>query len=251
MATLSVIVITKNEEKNISECLESVRWADEIIVVDAESSDSTVEKARMFTQKVFLHAWIGFGEAKNFGLSKCSGEWVLWLDADERVTEELRAEICSAIAGADPGTAAFSMPRHANFLGRWIDHCGWYPGRVVRLFRISAATFSNHIIHEKLDVRGKILHLRSDLLHYTDPNLEHYYEKFNRYTSLASDELKMQKKTFGILKLIFDPLWVFLKMYVFRMGFLDGIPGLILSALSANYVFTKYAKLWELSRKGG
>ena len=251
MTALSVIVITKNEEKNISECLESVRWADEIIVVDAESSDTTVKKALEHTQKVFLHPWIGYGEAKNFGLSKCSGEWVLWLDADERVTEKLHAEIIGAIAAADPGTAAFSMPRHANFLGSWIDHCGWYPGRVVRLFRKSEGTFSKHIVHEKLNVHGKVLNLRSDLLHYTDTDLEHYYEKFNRYTSLASDELMVQGKTFGLLKLIVNPLWIFLKMYLVRLGFLDGIPGLILSALSANYVFTKYAKLWELSRKGG
>lgn len=251
MTLLSVIVITKNEENNIGECLESVCWADEIIVVDAESSDTTVERAREYTDKVFSHPWVGYGEAKNFGLSKCSGEWALWLDADERVTEELHAELSAAIAGADSGTAAFSMPRRANFLGTWIDHCGWYPGRVVRLFRKSAGTFSEHKVHERLDVRGKILNLRSDLLHYTDPDLEHYYEKFNRYTSLASDDLIAQKKTFVLLKLICNPLWIFLKMYVFRLGFLDGIPGLILSVLSANYVFTKYAKLWELSRKGG
>ena len=154
MAGLSVIVITKNEEKNIGECLKSVRWADEIIVVDAESSDATVEKARKYTQNVFSHSWIGFGEAKNFALSKCSGEWVLWLDADERVTEKLHSELIDAIAGAGPGTAAFSMPRHANFLGSWIDHCGWYPGRVVRLFRKSAGSFSGHRSTKNLKCAG-------------------------------------------------------------------------------------------------
>jgi glycosyltransferase involved in cell wall biosynthesis len=247
---LSVIVITKNEERNIGECLESVRWADEIVVIDAESTDATVAEARKYTQKIFVQPWKGFGEAKNFALLKCSGDWILWLDADERVTEELRKEIFAAIGSARPATAAFSMPRRANFLGRWIDHCGWYPGRVVRLFRKSAGSFSEQKVHETLEVNGNIRMLRSDLLHYTDPNLEHYYEKFNRYTSLASDELFSNKKSFSLLKLIVNPIWLFLKMYIVRLGFLDGIPGLILSVLSANYVFTKYAKLWELSRKG-
>ena len=247
MSTLSVIIITKNEERNIRACLESVQWTDEIIVVDGGSIDRTVDITKEFTQKIFNRPWDGYGAAKNYGLAQCTSEWVLWLDADERVTPELQKETLDRLSSVDQKIVALSMPRRANFLGKWINHCGWYPGRITRVFRRSAGRFTEERVHERLDVHGETISLHSDLLHYTDPDLRHYFDKFNKYTSLAAEELVVRKKRFMLGQLIVHPIWVFIRMYIVRLGFLDGIPGLILCVLSANYVFTKYAKLWEYS----
>lgn len=248
MSSLSVLVITKNEEHNIVECLESVRWADEIVVVDGGSTDKTVLLAGKVTPKVFERKWDGYGAAKNFGLEQCTSEWVLWLDADERVTQELASEIRQTIQ-SNPFNNGFEVPRRANFLGSWINHCGWYPGFVARLFRRGKGRFTEQKVHERLEIEGRTGRLTSDLLHYTDPTLAHYFEKFNRYTSLAAEELYERGERFSIIQLLVRPPWVFLKMYVVRAGFLDGLAGFVLCALSSLYVFTKYAKLWELSIK--
>ena len=210
-----------------------------------EVQDRTVDIAKEFTQKIFNRPWDGYGAAKNFGLTQCTSEWILWVDADERVTAELQKEILQKITSIDKSVTAMSMPRRANFLGKWIYHCGWYPGRITRVFRRSAGRFTEEKVHERLEVEGKTISLHSDLLHYTDPDLKHYFEKFNKYTSLAAEELKERKKGFTLIKMVVNPLWVFIRMYVLRLGFLDGIPGLILCVVSANYVFTKYAKHWE------
>ncbi len=245
MSSLSVIVITKNEEHNIQDCLASVKWANEIVVVDGGSSDRTVEIAQQITKEVHARPWEGYGAAKNFALSQCSGDWVLWLDADERVTPELKREIQEVMHSANSTCEGYSMPRKAYFLGRWIKHCGWYPGLVVRLFKRGEGKFTEHKVHERLEVKGKIGVLHSDLLHYTDPNLFHYLNKFNRYTSLAAEELAEGEQSFSLIHLLARPPWTFFKMYILRAGFLDGIQGFILCVLSALYVFTKYAKLWE------
>ncbi len=250
MSSLSVIVITKNEEGNIRECLESVRWASEVVVVDGGSVDSTVEIATSMGAKVHIRPWEGYGAAKNFALSQCTGAWVLWLDADERVTDSLAGEMQSIVGKGVGDFAGYEVARRAYFLNRWIKHCGWYPGYVLRLFKRETGRFTEDRVHERLEVRGIVGHLQSDLLHYTDPNLHHYFEKFNRYTSLGAEEMVDKGKNFGIADLIFRPIWVFIRMYMIRRGFLDGIQGFILCVLSAAYVFTKYAKLWELSLYG-
>ena len=247
MNSLSVIVITLNEEKNIADCLKSVSWASEIVLVDGGSTDKTLEIARGFTEKTFVKPWEGYGASKNFGLEHCTGDWVLWLDADERVTPGLAEELKGILANDTTSPVAFEIPRKAFFLGKWIRHCGWYPGHVLRLFRRKAGHFSENKVHERLEVSGEKGRLRSDLLHYTDPNLWHYFEKFNRYTTLAAEELSGNRARFKISQLIVRPFWVFVRMYILKRGFLDGIHGLVLSVLSAAYVFTKYAKLWELS----
>lgn len=247
MGKLSVIVITKNEEKNLPDCLESVRWADEIVVVDSASTDKTVEIAQRFTSKVYIRPWDGFAAAKNFALQQCTSDWILWLDADERVTDGLADEIQGIVRQGDNHTAAFEFPRKAYFLGRWIKHCGWYPGYVVRLFKRGAGSFREVKVHESLIVDGTTSRLQHDLLHYTDPNLWHYFEKFNRYTTLAAEELAGGGARFSLGQLIVRPTWVFIRMYVIKRGFMDGVEGFILSVLSSCYVFTKYAKLWELT----
>ena len=253
MSKLSVVVITKNEENNVRECLDSVSWADEIVVVDAGSSDRTIDIVKEYTNKVYSRPWDGYGAAKNYGLTQCSGEWVLSIDADERVTPELRVEILENLGIDNQKISAFSMPRRANFLGKWIYHCGWYPGRITRIFRRSKGRFTEEKVHERLEIEGLIIPLKSDLLHYTDPDLKNYFNKFNKYTSLAAEELMDRGKKYSLVKLIVNPMWIFFRMYILKRGFLDGIPGFILCVLSANYVFTKYAKLWEhsIQKEGG
>jgi glycosyltransferase involved in cell wall biosynthesis len=242
---VSVIVITKNEERNIAACLQSVAWADEIIVVDAESTDRTVELAKGFTPQVIVRPWEGYSAAKTFAVSLSTHEWVLWLDADERVTAELAEDIQHAVEENYSGVSAFRFARRAYFLGKWIRHCGWYPGFVTRLFRKSRAQFSDDAVHEQLAVRGAVAALPHDLLHFTDDDLEHYFEKLNRYTSLAADQLLATKRRITAADLLFRPLFLFLKMYFVKAGFLDGTHGFLLCRLSASYVLAKYGKLWQ------
>ncbi|HPM60602.1 MAG TPA: glycosyltransferase family 2 protein [bacterium] len=244
MSTLSVIVITLNEARHIEACLESVAWADEIIIVDAESTDETAAIARRFTDKVYIEKFRGYSGQKNFALAQAGSEWVLWLDADERVTPELAEEIRTTIAGT-PAAAGYEMPRKAFFLGRWIRHCGWYPGHVLRLFRRDCGRFDDREVHETLILNGARGRLRRDLEHYTDESIEHYFWKFNRYTTLAAEELAGRGRRAGMASILFRPLHAFIKMYLLKRGFRDGLPGLILCLLSANYVAAKYAKLAE------
>jgi glycosyltransferase involved in cell wall biosynthesis len=244
MSACSVIVITKNETQNIDACLQSVSFSDDIIVVDAESTDDTVAKAKVFTDKIFVRPWMGFAAAKQFALLQTKHDWVLWLDADERVMPDLAAEIQQTVL---TGTthAAFTVARRAYFLGRWIRHSGWYPGRVARLFNKQQARFNDAAVHEGLEISGTIGELRYDLLHFTDPNIYHYFAKFNRYTTLATEGLEKRGKYFKLTDIIIRPWWQFMRMYVFRLGFLDGVQGFLLAVFSSAYVFTKYAKLWE------
>jgi glycosyltransferase involved in cell wall biosynthesis len=242
---LSVIVITHDEERNIRECLESVAWANEIIVVDSQSADKTVEYAKAYTDKVFVTEWLGYSGAKSFALSKTTNRWVFWLDADERIPGDLAQEIQSIVSAGSGQFSGYEVARRAFFLGKWIKHCGWYPGYVVRLFKKEGAGFSDSHVHEKLLVNGSIGRLQHDLLHYTDDNLFHYFSKFNQYTSLAAEDLTGKGRAFSLYDLLIRPPFFFLKMYILRLGILDGMQGFILCVLSATYVFTKYAKLWE------
>ena len=248
MPGLSVILITHNEEANIEACLRSVQWADEIVIVDSYSQDKTVSICRRFTEKCDQIRWMGFGQMKNAALDRATEEWVLSIDADERVTPELAREIRQAIEEAG-NKVGFCVPRRAWFLGKWIRHCGWYPGHVLRLFRRDAGRFQEKRVHEGVLVQGSTGVLKHDLLHYTDRDLAHYFDKFHRYTTLAAQDLYQVGRRARPGDLILRPMAIFLKMYFIRAGFLDGLQGLILSGLSAGYVFTKYAKLWELEFK--
>lgn len=242
---LSIIVITKNEESNIGDCLESVRWANEIIVVDSNSSDNTIGFAKKYTTKVFTKEWKGYSEAKNFAIERATNKWILSLDADERVTPELSEEINSILKNPGSKYIAYEVGRRAYFLGKWIRHCGWYPGYVVRLFIRQEGKYNESRVHEKLAVKGNIGRLKNDLIHLTDKNLNHYFSKYNNYTSLAAQDLFENNRKFRNTDIVLKPVFTFLKMYFIRLGFLDGIHGFVLCFLSASYVFTKYAKLWE------
>jgi glycosyltransferase involved in cell wall biosynthesis len=245
MPKISAIVITLDEEGNLPSCLETLRWIDEIVVLDSGSRDKTREIARRFTPQVYETEWKGFGETKNLALAKATGEWILWVDADERVTPELSQEIRKRLEADGGRFAGYEVPRLAFFLGHPIRHSGWYPGYVLRLFKKGAGRFTTQPVHEGVTLHGKIGRLRGDLLHDTDPTLEHYIEKMNRYTTLAADELYGRGKRAGLFDLVARPKGMFLKMYLLHAGFLDGIPGFLAAILSAYHVFTKYAKLWE------
>jgi glycosyltransferase involved in cell wall biosynthesis len=247
MKSISVIVLAFNEEHNIRECLSSVRWATEVLVVDSQSTDNTTAIARECGATVLTLPWEGYGPTKNKALERAAGEWILWLDADERVTPQLAAEIQDLLRSGESTHAAFTVARRAYFLGRWIKHAGWYPGRVLRLFKRELGRFTEPRVHEGVHVRGSVGYLRHDLIHLTDPSLHHYFVKFNRYTTLAAEDLFNRGKLFHVSDLLVHPLFTFFRMYILKQGFRDGLEGLILCTVSACYVFVKYAKLRELS----
>jgi glycosyltransferase involved in cell wall biosynthesis len=251
MPEISAIIITFNEEKNISRCLSSLDWADEIVVVDSGSTDDTKKIASEFTPKVLDIKWEGFGKAKDSATDKASHQWILSVDADEVITEDLKEEIQRAIR-SEEALNGYYIPRKSSFLGRWIKHGGWYPDYVLRLFEKEKAKFSHSLVHEKVEAKGKIGYLKNPIIHDTDPDFEHYLEKLNRYTSLAAEELFRNGRRARLLDLIFRPSAVFLKMYFAKKGFLDGLSGFILAISSAFHVFSKYVKLWHLgSVRGG
>lgn len=251
MRNLSSITIARNERKNIAKCLSSIRKCmDEVIViVDSSTEDNTAEIVRTFPEaKCVVREWDGYAETKEYALSLCTNDWVIWVDADEIITPELCHELL-AFKESEPQHDAYSVPRKAFFLGKWIKHSGWYPGRVTRLFNKQKCKFSKNAVHEYLLVDGTTGELKSDLEHYTDPDIFHYLEKFNKYTSLAALELDRQKRDVGLSDLLLRPMAIFIKMYILKRGFLDGIQGFMLAVFSSAYVFTKYSKFWELKRK--
>jgi len=247
---ISSITLAKNEETNIEKCIESLHeCVDEIIVlVDEESQDKTLDAVKSYPNvKCEVLKWMGYAKTKQYGVSLCSNDWIFWIDADEVVTNGLSKELIG-FKTTSPRFSAYSIPRKAFFLGRWIKHSGWYPGRVTRLFNRHRVRFSENDVHEHLVVEGEIGKLNSDLEHFTDPNIYHYFQKFNRYTTLAAEEMVKKGRSFSIIDLL-RPVGIFIKMYFLKLGFLDGIQGFILAVFSSAYVFTKYCKFWELKNK--
>jgi glycosyltransferase involved in cell wall biosynthesis len=218
---------------------------DEIVVVDSGSTDDTKKIASEFTQRIFDIKFEGFGKAKNFAKDKASHQWMLSVDADEVVTQDLKEEILN-ITRSEDSRDGYYIPRKSNFLGKWIKHGGWYPDYVLRLFKKDKGKFNDSKVHEKANVNGKIGRLKNPLLHYTDPNFDHYLEKLNRYTSLGAEQLFKEGKKGQIWDLIFRPFSTFFKMYFMKRGFLNGSVGFVLAGSSAFYVFSKYVKLWHL-----
>jgi glycosyltransferase involved in cell wall biosynthesis len=244
MTRLSVTIVAWNEEERLRACLESVTWADEIIVVDAESTDKTVALAREFTDRVWVRPWPGFAAQKNFALEQATGDWVLSLDADERVTPELRARVARVLA-ADGPADGYSVPRRNMFWGAWVRHGGLYPDYQLRLFRRRAGRFLADAVHESVRVEGKVETLGEALLHHSYRSLEDFVQRSNRYSTLAAGEWIRRGKRAGLADLIFRPLGRFLSMYIIRRGFLDGWRGFVLAVLYADYVFLRTAKAWE------
>ena len=248
MSRLSVTIVAWNEEERLRACLESVAWADEIIVVDAESGDKTVQIAHEFTDKVSVRPWPGFAAQKNFGLEQATGDWVLSLDADERVTPELRQRIARVLAedgAGTPGADGYSIPRRNMFWGAWVRHGGLYPDYQLRLFRRRAGRFVDDVVHESVRVQGRVETLAEALRDHSYRSLEDFVQRSNRYSTLAAGAWLERGKHVGLADLIFRPLGRFLSMYIIRLGFLDGWRGFVLAVLYADYVFLRMAKAWE------
>lgn len=250
MINLSAIIIARDEEKNIASCLVSLQDVidDVVVIVDSRTIDRTYEVAKEFSftncEKV---EWQGFSKSKIYAVSKTKYDWVLWIDADEELTEELKNELKN-FKEKLPTYDCYDVARRAYFLGKWIKHSGWYPNRIKRLFNKTKVSFDDKQVHEGLITNGEIGHLKNDLNHYTDPNIKHYLEKLNNYTSLAANELHLKNKKANITDIIIRPLFIFIKMYFIKFGFLDGFHGFMLASFSSFYVFSKYVKLWELNK---
>ncbi|MDP4115575.1 MAG: glycosyltransferase family 2 protein [Bacteroidota bacterium] len=247
---ISSIIIAKNEELNIARCIESqLECVDEIVVlVGNESTDRTLEIVNSYEKvKCETVEWMGYAKTKQYAVTLTTNNWVLWIDADECLSKNLIEEI-KKFKDKTPDNEVYSFPRKAEFLGRWILHGGWYPGRVERLFDKTRVRFSESDVHEYLSYTGRQGYFTNDIEHYTDPNIKHYLKKLNNYTSLAANELLSKKKVFKLSDIIIRPLWLFVKMYFIKAGFLDGLQGFILASFSSFYVFTKYCKLWELKK---
>lgn len=252
MQPLTATIITFNEEANIRACLESVAWVPEIVVIDSGSTDRTVDIAREFTDRVTVTDWPGHVEQKNRAVDLAPTDWVLSLDADERCTPELRAEVERVLADP-PSAAGFSVRRRTWYLGRWILHGGWYPDRKVRLFDRRRARWGGTNPHDHVKVEGREVELDADLLHYTYRDMRHHLEVIDFFTDIASREKERKGKRFPRVGMVFRPPFKFFKMYVLQRGYRDGFPGFVIAVLGALYVFLKDAKLWErgqLRRRG-
>lgn len=248
MSKLSVYVIAYNDEPNMKACLDSVAgWGDELIVVDSHSTDRTAVISREYTDKVYQVDFKGFGDLRNQAVALTTHEWVFSLDSDERMTPELKSEI-QLLLDRGPGKDAYFVPRKNYFLGRWIKHCGWYPDyRQPQLFRKSRFRYREELVHESFDCDGPVGFLKNPALQYPFRDIDHYVAKQDRYSDLMARRMVEQGRKFSFHQMITHPLGSFFKMYLLRGGFLDGMPGLILSGLYAYYTFMKYAKFWESS----
>jgi glycosyltransferase involved in cell wall biosynthesis len=251
--TLSIVIITHNEEANLPRTLESVKplVADgkgEIIVVDSGSTDRTVEIAKTYGAKVFSEDWKGYAAQKNSAIDKAMGDWILSLDADEELSGELGRELAHILSWTEAGRQGFYVPRQNFFLGRWIKNGGFWPDPKLRLFRRGAAKFEERLVHEDVKVQGPTANLRGALLHHSYPTLSDYIDHMNRYSSLGAEMTVDRKRRFSLINIVLRPLATFAYNYFFRLGFLDGREGLLLHLYHAVYVSWKYAKAWELAR---
>jgi (heptosyl)LPS beta-1,4-glucosyltransferase len=246
---VSVTVITKNEAADIGDALASASWADELIVVDSESTDDTVAIARRYTDRIVVREWPGYPQQKNFAASLASHDWILSLDADERVTPALAAEIRRTLR-QEPADKGFHIPRVTRHLGRWIRTTDWYPDPQLRLYDRRSARWTGRFVHESLTVDGRVGRLREELQHFAYRDIAEHMETIERYTTYAARQLHEEGRRAGWLQLAGHPPLAFLRNYVLKRGVADGVPGLIISVMNAYYVFLKFAKLWEVQGSG-
>jgi glycosyltransferase involved in cell wall biosynthesis len=248
---LSVTIITKNEAADVGDALASVAWADEVLVVDSESTDETAAIARQRDARVVVRAWPGYVDQKNHAASLASHDWILSLDADERVTPALADEIKALLARAPEATghAAFRIPRVTWHLGRWIRSTDWYPDYQLRLYDRRAAKWTGKYVHEAVSVAGTVGQLRGELQHFAYRDIADHLETIDRYTTYAARQMQETGRRTGLLQLAGHPPLAFMRNYIAHGGIRDGVPGFIISAMNAYYVFLKFAKLWELQTR--
>ena len=244
--TIAAVVITKDEEHNITECLESLRWVDELIVVDAESRDRTVELAKQVTSRVCVRPWPGYGPQKNFGIDQAGADWILVVDADERVPDALRLEIQAVLAGRPPADiGGYEIPRRNFFYGKWIQGGGLYPDYQLRLFRKTAGRYDDVRLHENLALTGRRERLREPFLHYSMPTVNHHIRKMMRYTTLGADEKLKRVRQISGWTIATHHIGTILKTLFTRGGYRDGVHGLVVAMFAGLHTFVKYAKAWE------
>jgi glycosyltransferase involved in cell wall biosynthesis len=254
-ARVSAIVITLNEASHIRECLAALAWADEILVVDSGSTDGTPDIARLAGARVMTHEWPGYAAQKDFAASQASHDWIVSVDADERVTPALAAEIRRTLES--PGDhAGFRVPRITFHLGKWIRTTDWYPDYQLRVYDRRRASWTGgttgtpgshvRLVHESVTARGPVGQLTQDLQHFAYRDIAHHYETMQRYTTLAAQQMANEGRRAGLFSLLLHPPAAFLRNYILKRGFMDGTAGLIISAMNAHYVFLKFAKLWAL-----
>ena len=243
---ISASIIVFNEEENIAELCETVSWCDEIVIVDSASTDNTVEIAEKYTNKIFQREFKSYKDKHEFADSKTTGDWVFWIDADERVTPELLESIenLKKLNEADLPDG-FWIARKTWYLGRWIKHSGWYPDYQMRLYRKSASFWDGVSPHETARVKGHTEKLNGEFLHYTKKNLSEHHHVLDRYSGLAAEYLVKNGKKVGAINLFLNPISAFIRHFILKQGFRDGVPGLIIAMFTAYSVFLKYAKVWE------
>ena len=246
-SSISALVITKNEERNIVKCLSTLSWVDELIVVDAQSTDGTVTLAKDFTSKVFVKPWSGFGPQKNFGIQQAQGAWILIVDADERVTSELRDEIKQCLCSSlPPDVKGFRISRKNYFYGYWLRYGGTYPDFQLRLFLKTAGRYNDTLIHENLILEGALKDLEGSLEHHSTPTIAHHIRKMKQYTSLAAREKLKSISKVTYYNLLGNHVGTFVKTLILRGGWRDGLPGLIFAMFAALHTFVKYVKAYEI-----
>jgi glycosyltransferase involved in cell wall biosynthesis len=243
---LTVTVITRNESANLAPALDSVSWADEVIVVDSRSTDDTATIAERHGARVIVRDWPGYSAQKNFAAREAAHDWILSIDADERVTPALADEV-RALMAAEPGARGYRIPRVSYYLGRWIRSTDWYPDYQLRLYDRRVSAWAG-LVHEGVDVKGPIGRLHADLQHLPYRDMSHHLETIDRYTSLAARQMRERGQRVGVAGLLARPVGAFLRNYVIRSGWRDGSVGLVVSVLNSYYVFLKFAKLWETDR---
>ncbi len=247
MPTLSVAMIVKNEAQDLAQCLDSVKdWADEIVILDSGSTDETEQIARRYGAKFYQHTdWQGFGKQRQLAQQYVTSDYVLWLDADERVSDELRRSIQQAVQQNQPN-AVYQLPRLSEVFGRQIRHSGWYPDYVVRLYRTQFAKYGDELVHEKVHypATAEVKKLNGDLYHYTYKDIHHYLVKSASYAKAWATQREAQGKTASLFDGVTHALGCFVKMYLLKAGFLDGKQGFLLAVLSAHSTFVKYVDLW-------
>lgn len=245
MPKLSVVVLTKNEERNIRDCLERIKWADEIVIIDDFSQDRTLEIAREFTNKIFKNKMEGFGPQRNFGIDKAQGDWICFFDADDRVSPELREEILNTLK--NPEYNAYQIYQKSNYLGKWIRYCGWYSA-VMKLLKKNKARFTDDKAVEKPIVEGNIGYLKNPVFHLGYPDISTHMRKISLYSKYEAEQMIKKGKRFRWSDLVLRPLTKFIQKYFYLQGYREGIHGFILSIMSSFYVFLIYSLIWESTK---